>query len=221
MTQFLGGIGAIVVGFHPENRHPLIHVVGAGLAIAVGTLGVFLLGLSLPLPGPLRGFMIYVMPVALLAILLYALHQYLGLGPGGMERLAAYPEVIWLISFGIYISHSHYRNGSAHRTMQATRFGRRFAVNGDPKPFRLRLPAIRRPPIGKVNTLYRFTVAPLGPGPAATFTPKDQIAPGLDLRGTGMIEGTPTVSGRYRLGVEASDSNANPVRKTLTLRVKR
>jgi hypothetical protein len=36
-----------------------------------------------------------------------------------------------------------------------------------------------------------------------------------------MIEGTPTVSGRYRLGVEASDSNANPVRKTLTLRVKR
>jgi len=221
-AQFLGGAGAIFVGLNPENEHPLMHVVGAGLAIAVGTLGVFLLGLSLPLPGPIRGFMIYIMPVSLVAILLYALHEYLGFGPGGMERLAAYPEVIWLISFGIYISHSHYSNGSAHRTMQATRFGRRFAVNGEPKPFRLRLPAVRRLPMGKVNTRYRFPVTPLdGSGQAVTFTPIKQIAPGLALEGTGLIEGTPTVPGRYRLLVEVRGGNAKPVRKTYALRVER
>ena len=77
---------------------------GAALAIAVGTLGVFVLGIALPLPGRLRRFMLFCMPVSLVAIVLFALHEYLGFGPGGMERLAAYPEVIWLISFGFYIS---------------------------------------------------------------------------------------------------------------------
>ncbi len=132
-AQFLGGIGAIIVGFSPENEHPTVHVVGAGLAIAVGTLGVLLLGLALPLPSPLRGFMIFVMPIALVAIVLYALHEYLGFGPGGMERLAAYPEVIWLISFGVYISHSHYSNNSAHRTLTANRFGQRFGTSTEHK----------------------------------------------------------------------------------------
>lgn len=112
-AQGLAGLGAIFVALFPENAHPLAHEVGAALAIAVGTLGVFLLGIALPLPGRLRRFMLWSGPVSLTAILLYALHEYLGFGPGGMERVAAYPEVIWLISFGFYISRSHYAHGSA------------------------------------------------------------------------------------------------------------
>jgi hypothetical membrane protein len=110
--QGLGGVGAIVVAIFPENENAIAHELGAGLAIAVGTLGVFLLGLSLALPGRIRRLMLWCSPVSLVAIVLYALHEYLGFGPGGMERVAAYPEVIWLISFGFYISRSHYSHRS-------------------------------------------------------------------------------------------------------------
>ena len=113
--QALAGLGAIVVGVIPENTHSLVHQVGAALAIGIGTGGVFVLGLSLrPLPGRIRRFMLWCSPVSLVAILLFALHEYLGFGPGGMERIAAYPEVVWLIMFGFYVGQNHYLYGSAH-----------------------------------------------------------------------------------------------------------
>jgi hypothetical protein len=34
---------------------------------------------------------------------LFAGHVYLGLGAGATERIAAYPETIWLIGFGGYL----------------------------------------------------------------------------------------------------------------------
>ena len=224
-AQFLGGLGAIFVALFPENEHPLMHVVGAGLAIAVGTLGVFFLGLSLPLPGRLRRFMLFCMPVAIVAIILYALHEYLGFGPGGMERLAAYPEVIWLISFGFYISRSHYSNGSAHRalkTKQAIWVGRGFDVNPVPSPSRLRLPAAGRLPRGKVNSAYSVKLIPLGgTGQQRVFTVGPQIAPGLDLAADGRLSGIPTEAGSYRLTVKVTDSDAALVHKTYRLKVQR
>ena len=44
--------------------------------------------------------------LALLALILFATHTYLGLGAGTMERIAAYPETLWLIIFGAYIAHT-------------------------------------------------------------------------------------------------------------------
>ena len=165
--------------------------------------------------------MIYFMPVALVAIVLFALHEYLGFGPGGMERLAAYPEVIWLISFGIYISHSHYSNNSAHRTLTANRFGQRFGASTAQKPLRLRLPATRRLPDGTANSNYTFKLTPLGgTGNRLVFTANGPTPPGLTLDAKGVVDGSPTKPGRYRLPVEVTDSKGEPVRKTYTLRVK-
>jgi hypothetical membrane protein len=115
-AQALAGAGAITVGFVPENVNDLGHKIGAGLAIGIGTFGVLLLGLSIPLPRPIRQFMLWCMPISLVAILLFALHEYLGFGPGGMERIAAYPEVIWLIMFGSYISRCHSSDGSGYHS---------------------------------------------------------------------------------------------------------
>jgi hypothetical membrane protein len=113
--QTIAGIGVMIVGLRPENAPSHWHVVGAALAIGIGTIGVFLLSFALPLPGPMKRFMRWCMPVAMVAIVLLAIREYLGFGPGGMERIATYPEVIWLISFGFFISHSHFSQRSLDR----------------------------------------------------------------------------------------------------------
>jgi hypothetical membrane protein len=103
----IAGAGTALVGAFPENTVGGLHVIGAGLAIAVGTLGIFVLGLVLALPKGLRWAMRVGAPVALLALVLFATHAYLGLGAGSMERVAAYPETIWLIGFGGYMARNH------------------------------------------------------------------------------------------------------------------
>lgn len=188
--QALAGVGAILVGAIPENTHPLGHEVGAGLAIAVGTAGVLVLGLSLvPLPGRVRRFMLWCSPVSLVAILLYVLHEYLGFGPGGMERVAAYPEVIWLIIFGFYIGQSHYYFGSAHR----------------PTASRLRLKPAGWLPIGQVNQPYSAPVA-LGASPNAVVNIQlvGTTKNGLTVTPAGDIQGTPTQPGIFKVRVSAT-----------------
>jgi hypothetical protein len=39
---------------------------------------------------------------------LFGTDRYFGLGAGSMERIAAYPETLWLIRFGLYISRNHF-----------------------------------------------------------------------------------------------------------------
>ncbi|MGO9343241.1 MAG: DUF998 domain-containing protein [Acidimicrobiales bacterium] len=104
----LGGLGVILVGARPENTVRILHMTGAGFAIGVGNVGILLVGLGVRLPARLRGYSIFFSSFSLLALLLFASHRYFGLGAGGMERLAAYPETIWMISFGIYISRDNY-----------------------------------------------------------------------------------------------------------------
>jgi hypothetical membrane protein len=91
------GIGAMGVGLFPETTgilHPLTSLVafaGAGLtAIA-----------SYRLSKPLLSYLAVVLGgMTLLALVLYAFNIYLGMGPGGMERMIAYPVVIWGLGFG-------------------------------------------------------------------------------------------------------------------------
>jgi len=208
--QVLAGAGSITVGCIPENTNDLGHKIGAGLAIAIGTLGVFLLGLSLPLPGRIRRFMLWCMPISLVAVLLFALHEYLGFGPGGMERVAAYPEVIWLIMFGFYISRSHYSCGSSHRPA------------GQPSSSkRLRLPAAPLLPSARMNSPYFETIRPLGgTGQQPQFAAKTAMPPGLLLSKLGTISGTPTQWGFRRLKV-AVTVGPSTVEKAYTLRVRR
>jgi len=106
----LGGAGAVVVSVFPENSVPIMHIVGAFFGIGVGTAGIFALsfGIDASLQKRLVWGMRVVPPLAIAAGILFGLHVHLGLGDGAMERLAAYPETIWLIVFGLYIAESHY-----------------------------------------------------------------------------------------------------------------
>jgi hypothetical membrane protein len=109
----LGGIGAALVGFVPENVNTAhLHTVGTVMAIGFGQLAILILGFVLrQIDDWLREFMLVTSLIVLLAgIAIAGKHQF-GIGGGALERLAQYPETVWLILFGFYISRNHHRKG--------------------------------------------------------------------------------------------------------------
>jgi hypothetical membrane protein len=110
--MFLGGLGAILVGAVPENVNTAhLHTVGTAMAIGFGQLAILILGLVLrDIDDWLREFMLVTSLIVLLAGISIAFKHQFGIGEGALERLAQYPESVWLILFGFYISRDHYRN---------------------------------------------------------------------------------------------------------------
>jgi hypothetical membrane protein len=94
------GIGAMGVGLFPED---------AGAIHAIFSLITFLFaGLSAIMSckfqkPPLSYFSIILGALSLLALVLFGSGIYLGLGKGGMERMIAYPVLLWSIGFGGHV----------------------------------------------------------------------------------------------------------------------
>jgi hypothetical membrane protein len=105
----IAGFGTVLVGLFPENTIHELHSFGALLAFLLGNLSLVVLGSFLDMPKYMRYYTLLSGFIGLLGLILYGLKSYLGLGEGGMERLAAYPQSIWLIVFGVYISAHRYR----------------------------------------------------------------------------------------------------------------
>jgi hypothetical membrane protein len=110
----LAGAGIILVGLFPENENIALHRVGAAGHFVVGNLAVALLGIALTMGNELGAgltqtgerpalaiYSIVSGVVGLAATALFITDHYLGLGIGGMERVAAYPLPLWLIVAGI------------------------------------------------------------------------------------------------------------------------
>ena len=93
----LSGIGALGVGLFPETT---------GIVHSIFSLIVFLFaGLAALTTArfqkkPMFYFSIILGIFTLVALLLYVADTYLGLGPGGMERMIVYPALLWSIGFG-------------------------------------------------------------------------------------------------------------------------
>lgn len=105
----LCGAGSVLVGLYPENVNLTLHNTGAILALIGGGLALVVLGRNLALPSGLHRYTMLSAAVSLFAMLFFLTHRYFGLGIGGMERVAAYPQTIWIFVFGIYISMQRYR----------------------------------------------------------------------------------------------------------------
>lgn len=106
----LAGLGSLLVGLFPENVMGNMHIVGATLALFIGNLGLVVLSMALDIPKGLKYYTLASGLVSLLALLLFVMQVDLGLGIGGMERLAGYPQTLWLIVFGVYISEDRIRH---------------------------------------------------------------------------------------------------------------
>jgi hypothetical membrane protein len=104
----LAGLGALGVGVFPENTFivngiPVIHTISAGTAFIVGGLAA-LASFKFTKP-PLKYIGVILGAAALVATVLFRTTKdfgYLGLGVGGMERMIAYPTILWIIGFGGY-----------------------------------------------------------------------------------------------------------------------
>jgi hypothetical membrane protein len=105
----LAGFGTILVGIFPENTINLLHSAGALLPFLLGNTALIIFGFSLGLQGKFKTYTITSGVIALAALVLFTTHIYLGLGLGGMERLVAHPQTVWLIAFGVYMSKDRFK----------------------------------------------------------------------------------------------------------------
>jgi hypothetical membrane protein len=105
----VAGIGAIMVGIFPENTIFWAHITGADLAFLLSNIALIVFGFTLPLPHWLRWYSIASGTVGLVALYLFLSYHRFFLGLGGMERMIAYPMVLWLIVTGLYLSLAHNR----------------------------------------------------------------------------------------------------------------
>jgi len=105
----LTGLGALLVGFFPENTIvvigvPVIHSIGALTSFIFG--GLAAISSYRVTKAPLNYFSAILGVSSLLALMLLlstGSSGCLGLGVGGMERMIVYPTLVWTICFGGYL----------------------------------------------------------------------------------------------------------------------
>jgi hypothetical membrane protein len=93
----LTGIGALGVGLFPETTGILHHIVSL-IAFLFGGLSA-ILAYRIE-KSPMNYFSVILGAVTLISLGLYISGIFLGLGPGGMERMIVYPVVLWGIGLG-------------------------------------------------------------------------------------------------------------------------
>ncbi len=96
----ISSIGTIGVGLFPEDTGAP-HALFALLAFFFGALTAILSFLIVRPPYSWFGAGLGGLSMA--ALVLFITGSYLGLGPGGMERLILYPSLLWYIGFGGYL----------------------------------------------------------------------------------------------------------------------
>lgn len=96
----LCGIGAMGVGIFTED-FGTIHLAVSLMAFLFGALSA-IASYKFQKP-PLSHFAVVLGSISLAALILFGMKIDLGLGVGGMERMIAYPILLWAIGFGGYL----------------------------------------------------------------------------------------------------------------------
>lgn len=100
-TILLAGIGAAGVGIFPEGSPYELHFIMSAITFIFASISAILSSRESP---KCIGIPSIVLGVAsLVALTLFALGIYLGLGHGGMERLIVYPVFSWALMYSGYI----------------------------------------------------------------------------------------------------------------------
>ena len=95
------------VGIFPESAGH-IHTLVALIAFIFG--GLSAVTASTFLMPLFRYLSVLLGVIARIALMLLILHQDMGLGLGGMERMIVYPIVLWAIGFSGYLMHYFQEN---------------------------------------------------------------------------------------------------------------
>lgn len=98
----IGGLGTILVGLFPLGGNGFMHGFGAFLPFVIGNLSMIVFAHQLEMPKWLKTYSLFAGYVSVAAAMLFANENYLWLGAGGIERITAHLQTIWLIAFGLY-----------------------------------------------------------------------------------------------------------------------
>lgn len=100
----VAGIGTIGVGVFPVDGNEPVHIATTLATFVPGGIGVIALGIIVLPRHPVFGAATILFgAVSLGALALFAGHIYLGLGRGGMERVAGYASVLWYVFAGTFL----------------------------------------------------------------------------------------------------------------------
>ncbi len=103
-TLALAGVGTIFVGLFPENTIAAFHTGGAVMPFFFGNFAAASVAIgSKWMPKWLSGYSYLSSFIGLTALALFLSGNYGWLQGGGMERLVAYPQTIWMIVVGAYL----------------------------------------------------------------------------------------------------------------------
>jgi hypothetical membrane protein len=111
----LFGVGTLLAGVFPET-FIIVHELAALLAFVCGGIAVqssVNLGLEMPKFFRYVSVLLGVLALAALIPVVFSgpfmrLNNDFGIGPGGMERMVAYPIVLWDLAFGAYLMRPHH-----------------------------------------------------------------------------------------------------------------
>lgn len=96
----LSALGSFLVGVFPEDTG-IPHIIAAFMAFIAG--GLAASTAYRHTKAPFRQVSVVLGATSLLAFALLLTGVHLGLGAGGMERMIAYPNLLWSIGFGGYL----------------------------------------------------------------------------------------------------------------------
>lgn len=109
-AMIMSGCGAIGVGFFPMGSPYSLHIVFSAIVFGFG--GISALLFALIKETPLRFLSLASAIFSLSALGLYATENYLQLGAGGMERMIAYPEILWMMAVSGFLMNKRTENDS-------------------------------------------------------------------------------------------------------------
>lgn len=96
----VASIGAIGVGLFPETTGIWHSIFSLIVFLFTGLSAIITFWLQKP---PLSYLSALLGAVSLVMLFLYVGGAYLGLGPGGLERMVAYPVILWTVAFGAHL----------------------------------------------------------------------------------------------------------------------
>jgi len=100
------GVGVSTVGVYPENENITVHSIGAGINFIAGNTALVLFGLAVSSTSSRPRFVWFSIMAGILGLIataLFVARHDVGLGPGGIERLAAYTTTTWQIVAGLVV----------------------------------------------------------------------------------------------------------------------
>ena len=100
LTLVISSVGTIGVGLFPENTGDP-HAVFALMGFLFGALTAIISYKVVRQPYSWFGVVLGL--ISLASLFMFIGGTYLGLGPGGMERLVLYPSLLWYVGFGGYL----------------------------------------------------------------------------------------------------------------------